>query len=191
MTHFNCQKCKIQQNVFIGQVKVAKEMSNIKGPFSLLQFRLSLRKPGFNPRPFYVQFRINKMELGHVFLRVLRFSPVHCSIGLLTIRSSLATNSVSPFLPHSSPQKSVPFLRGIRKVPALFLLSYIYYSIWYGLMDHENAQSIFHDRTKNKAKVASILIQQSVLWYKTSGSPWTHSKVIWDLQKWHGSRKNH
>jgi hypothetical protein len=31
------------------------------------------------------------------------------------------------------------------------------------MMDHENAQSIFRDGTKNKMKVASILIQQSVL----------------------------
>ena len=31
------------------------------------------------------------------------------------------------------------------------------------MMDHENAQSIFRDGTKNKTKVASILIQQSVL----------------------------
>ena len=35
--------------------------------------------------------------------------------------------------------------------------------ILYGMMDRENAQSIFHDATKNKAKVASILIQQSLL----------------------------
>jgi len=34
--------------------------------------------------------------------------------------------------------------------------------ILYGMMDHENAESIFHDGTKNKRKVASILIQQSV-----------------------------
>ena len=30
-------------------------------------------------------------------------------------------------------------------------------------MDHENAQSNFHDGIKNETKVASILIQQSVL----------------------------
>jgi hypothetical protein len=34
-------------------------------------------------------------------------------------------------------------------------------------MDHENVKSIFHDATKNKMKVASILIQQSVRYTKS------------------------
>lgn len=108
-SHDTSQRTKLQ-NVPSGQVEVAKEMSNIKRPFRLLQFRLSPRRTGFNPRPV-CGIRINKMAMGQVPLPVLRFSPVHCSMCLITFQSSLATSSVSPLLPHSSPSKSVPFLR--------------------------------------------------------------------------------
>jgi branched-subunit amino acid transport protein len=45
---------------------------------------LSPRRPGFAARSVHVGFVVDKVALGQVFLRVLRFSPVsifyHCSI---------------------------------------------------------------------------------------------------------------
>jgi hypothetical protein len=38
---------------------------------------LSLRSPGFEPRSIHVGFVVEKVALGQVFLRVLRFSPVN------------------------------------------------------------------------------------------------------------------
>jgi hypothetical protein len=37
---------------------------------------LSPRRPGFDPRSVHVGFVVDKVVLGQVFLRVLRFSPV-------------------------------------------------------------------------------------------------------------------
>ena len=87
----------------------------------------------------------------------------------LKFQSSLATNSVSPSLPIFISFKICSIPQGIYKVPALFLLRHMYYRTLYGMMDHENAQSIFHDGTENKTKVSSILIQQSVFDTKQVG----------------------
>jgi hypothetical protein len=38
---------------------------------------LSPRRPGFDPGSVHVGFVVDKVALGHVFLRVLRFSPVN------------------------------------------------------------------------------------------------------------------
>jgi hypothetical protein len=38
---------------------------------------LSLRKPGFDPGSVYVGFVVDKVALGQVFPRVVRFSPVN------------------------------------------------------------------------------------------------------------------
>jgi hypothetical protein len=40
---------------------------------------LSPRRPGFEPGSIHVGFMVNKVEMGQVFLRVLRFSPVDIS----------------------------------------------------------------------------------------------------------------
>jgi hypothetical protein len=37
---------------------------------------LSPRRPGFDPGSVHVGFVVNKVALGQVFVRVLRFSPV-------------------------------------------------------------------------------------------------------------------
>jgi hypothetical protein len=37
---------------------------------------LSPQRPGFNPGSVHVEFVVDKVALGQVFLRVLRFSPV-------------------------------------------------------------------------------------------------------------------
>jgi hypothetical protein len=37
---------------------------------------LSLRKPGFEPKSVHIGFVVEKVALGQVFLRILRFSPV-------------------------------------------------------------------------------------------------------------------
>jgi hypothetical protein len=37
---------------------------------------LSPRRPGFDPGSVHVGFVVDKVALGHVFLGVLRFSPV-------------------------------------------------------------------------------------------------------------------
>ena len=38
---------------------------------------LSPQRPGFDPGSVHVGFMVDKVALGHVFLRVLRFSPVN------------------------------------------------------------------------------------------------------------------
>jgi hypothetical protein len=38
---------------------------------------LSPRRPGFDPRSFHVGFLVDKVALGQVFLRILRFSRVN------------------------------------------------------------------------------------------------------------------
>jgi hypothetical protein len=38
---------------------------------------LSPQRPGFDPGSAHVGFVVDKLALGQVFLRVLRFSPVH------------------------------------------------------------------------------------------------------------------
>jgi hypothetical protein len=38
---------------------------------------LSPRRPGFNPGSVHVEFEVDKVALGQVFPRVLRFSPVN------------------------------------------------------------------------------------------------------------------
>jgi hypothetical protein len=38
---------------------------------------LTLRRPVFAPRSIHVGFVVNKVALGHVFVRVLRFYPVN------------------------------------------------------------------------------------------------------------------
>jgi hypothetical protein len=50
---------------------------------------LSPRRPGFAPRSIHVGFVMDKVALGQVFLRVLRFSPVniippHSTVALQT-----------------------------------------------------------------------------------------------------------
>jgi hypothetical protein len=37
-------------------------------------------RPGFDPRPVYVGFTIDKVVMGQVFLGVLRISPDHSTI---------------------------------------------------------------------------------------------------------------
>jgi len=50
---------------------------------------LSLQKPGFNPRPFSVGFRVDKVGLGQSFLMVLlfRLSLSFCQSSILLIQS--------------------------------------------------------------------------------------------------------
>jgi hypothetical protein len=38
---------------------------------------LSQRRPGFDPGLVYVEFVVDKVALGQIFPRVLRFSPVN------------------------------------------------------------------------------------------------------------------
>ena len=45
--------------------------------------RFSARKPGFDPRSVHVRFVVDKVALGQVFPRVLRFSPVRFIPSLL------------------------------------------------------------------------------------------------------------
>jgi hypothetical protein len=43
----------------------------------------SPRNPGFDPRSVHVRFVVDKVALGQVFPRVLRFSPVRFILSLL------------------------------------------------------------------------------------------------------------
>jgi hypothetical protein len=47
--------------------------------FRSLVAGLSPRRPGFAPGSIHVGFVVDKVALGQVFLRVLRFSPVNIS----------------------------------------------------------------------------------------------------------------
>jgi hypothetical protein len=51
--------------------------------------------PGFAPRPVHVGFVVDKVALGQVFLRVLRFSPVNTIQPLLHIHSCIIWELVS------------------------------------------------------------------------------------------------
>jgi hypothetical protein len=59
---------------------------------------LSLRNPGIAPRSIHVGFMVDKVTLGQVFLRVLRFFPINTippSFSILIYRLGMNNMSVS------------------------------------------------------------------------------------------------
>jgi hypothetical protein len=71
--------------------------------FRRLAAGLSPRRPGFDPGSVHVGFVVDKMALGQVYLRVLRFSPV---------------NFIPPVLHYSDKRKEVLiFITGLHNKP--------------------------------------------------------------------------
>jgi hypothetical protein len=67
----NQTQCLLRQNIIQIELTLRWAVAWLRQ----LVVGLSQRRPGFDPRPDHVTSVVDKITLGHVFLRVLRFSP--------------------------------------------------------------------------------------------------------------------
>jgi hypothetical protein len=76
VSHFLHKRSVLQHLTSELQVLLEDFVIELVKKFGRLVAGLSPRRPGFAPGPIYVGFVVDRVALGQVLLRVLRFSPV-------------------------------------------------------------------------------------------------------------------